>query len=486
MAAAEEESLPPLWLGDLAERVPVGIVVIDATGKIAWCNHELLQQFRYTTNELLGQSMEILLPERLRSGHVGLRTDYVAAPVARAMGTGRDLFGRRQDGFEFPVEIGLRPLRTPAGTMFVATVADISARRQAEAVFHRVIEAAPCGMLMVDATRRILFVNGHLLRLFGYSRDELIGRSLDLLIPERHRKQHDVHVDTYARNASMRAMGPGLELTGLHKDGSEFSVEIGLNPVQMDAGPCTLATVIDITARKQAEQRLRRANTDLEEFAYVASHDLRSPLRGIADLVEWIGQDLGTDLPATVQHNMDRLRVRVVRMELLIEDLLSYAKAGVAATEAELVNVREWLEDEIELQGAAGNAVFHIDPALPKVRVLKTPLSTVLRNLISNAIKHNHTGNPVIDIGVYGEGASIVFTVRDNGPGIPAASRERVFKLFQRLSTTREGNGIGLALVKRIVEAHGGSIAIQDRDDEESGIEFKIRWPRNVRESGHG
>ncbi|HTP40586.1 MAG TPA: PAS domain-containing sensor histidine kinase [Steroidobacteraceae bacterium] len=466
----------------LADTVPVGMVVIDRAGLIVWCNSELQQQFRYRNSELIGQRMEVLLPERYRADQGGLRAGYASEAVAGALGKSRELFGRRQDGQEFPVEIGLRPLPGGDSTMFVATVLDISARRQAEASFHRVIEAAPCGMMMVDATRRITLVNEHLLQLFGYERAELVGQSLDLLIPARHRDQHALHVRDYVRDATTRAMGQGLELTGLHKDGSEFAVEIGLNPVQVESGTAVLATVIDVSGHKLVEQRLRRANADLEEFANVASHDLRSPLRGIADLVDWIAQDLGTDVPGTVLHNIDRMRVRTLRMETLIENLLHYAKAGIAATEAETVDVAHWLQEEIDLQTAPAHVHFKVTTQIMRISILKTPLSTVLRNIISNAIKHNDMNPGQIEIDVRSEGAFLGFTIRDNGPGIPEDSREQIFKLFQRLSTKREGSGMGLALVKRMVEAHGGMVSVGDRTDGLRGAQFRVLWPRRVRQ----
>ena len=483
--ATEEEFRHPAWLAELADTVPVGIVVIDTHGSITWCNAELLQQFRYNTMELLGKPIEVLLPDRFRNGHAALRSGYAAEPVARSMGTGRELFGRRQDGFEFPVEIGLRPLRTALGTMFVATVVDISARRQAEAMFRKVIEAAPCGMLLVDANQRIMLVNNHLVQLFGYERDELISQPLHTLIPLRHRDKHAAHVDGYAHNATMRSMGPDIELTALRKDGSEFFVEIGLNPVQMDMGQCVLATVVDVTVRKMTEQRLKRANADLEEFNYIAAHDLRSPLRGIADLAGWIAEDLGSQIPNKVKEHVQRMQVRVARLDALIENLLKYARAGVADTDTETVDVAPWLAEEIELLNAPASLTFKVHSEVPQIRILKTPLSTVLRNLMSNAVKYNDKGQGLVEIDVREQGAFLAISVSDNGPGIPEASRERIFKLFQRLSSKKDGTGIGLALVKRIVEAHGGSIEVSGRNGE-AGITFRVLWPRSMRNKRHG
>ena len=473
------ELLPqsPAWLADIAQTVPVGIVVIGGQGTIVWCNAELLQQFRYAATELVGQPLDLLLPERFRQDHAAFRRDYAKAPAARAMGSGREIFGRRSDEFEFPVEIRLRPLKTSTGVVFVATVIDISARRQAEATFRRVIEAAPWGMLMMDSSRRILLANDHLLRLFGYQRQELIAQTLDQLIPARHRAAHGMHATKYLGNATERAMGPGLELTGLRQDGSEFPVEIGLSPVSMESGACVLATVVDVTARRLSENRLKRANADLEEFAHVAAHDLRSPLRGIRELLTWIEQDLEQPVAGAVLNNLERMRIRVTRMDTLVESLLKYAHAGVADSEAETVDVVNWLNDEIELVNAPASASFQIHTEIPRIKVSKTPLGIVIRNLISNAIKHNDKASGVVEIDVRPAGAFVHIEVRDSGPGIPEASKERIFKLFQRLSNTTEGDGIGLALVKRIVEVNGGTISVSGRADGASGAVFLVAWP---------
>jgi PAS domain S-box-containing protein len=474
---APESIEQPDWLGELSQMVPVGIVVINTRGVITWVNNELQRQFGYQSSELIGRPVELLLPERFQTHHVDLRHGYASNPVARAMGSGRDLFGRRKDGSEMPVEIGLRKLDTRKGSMFVGTIVDMTARREAEHRFQRVIEAAPCGMLMVDQDQRIILVNGHLLQLFGYAREEILHQPLQQLLPARYRMHHGAHASQYYRNPTMRSMGPNLDLTALRKDGTEFSVEIGLSPVQMETGQCILATILDVTARKEAEQQLKRANADLEEFNYIAAHDLRSPLRGIGDLAHWIEEDLGDGVSPEIKLHVERMLARVGRMEVLIENLLEYARAGIKDNDFETVNVREWLAEERELLVVPQHICINIHSDLKHIRILKTPLSTVIRNLVSNAIKYNDKEKGLVEIEIRALDNYVGIMVRDNGPGIPVTSRERVFKLFQRLSSEKEGSGIGLSIVKRIVETHGGAISIVNRDDGKPGTEFLVKWP---------
>jgi PAS domain S-box-containing protein len=476
----------PVWLAALAKTFPVGVVVVDAAGTVVWCNDELQQQFGYGSAELVGRGIEQLLPVHFRDRHMLMRSQYVSAPSARPMGTGRELYGLRKDGTEFPLEIGLRPLDTPGGQMYVATVVDMSARRKAEASFHRVIEAAPCGMLVVNRQQKILLANEQLLKTFGYGLSELIGRELEVLIPYRHHAEHRQHVDAFTVNPATRAMGPGRDLTGLHKDGTEFPVEIGLRPVDLETGPCVLATVIDVTERKQIEHHLRRANADLEEFAYAASHDLRSPLRAISDLTTWISEELGDGMTPSVHKNLERLKLRAQGMDVLVGNLLEYARAGAEQSEQHVIEVEEWLREQIELQDVAADKVrFRIDSTIRRMHVNATPLSSVLRNLIANAVAHNDSDNPEIIITVRPKGAYYQFDVTDNGPGVPVEYRERIFKLFQRLSRNKQGSGIGLAMVKRIVESHGGTIVVTDRPDRTRGALFSVSWPQTTRRRDH-
>jgi PAS domain S-box-containing protein len=478
--------MDPVWLAALAKTVPVGIVVIDAAGTVTWCNDELQQQFGYRADDLVGYGIEQLLPVHFRDRHMLMRSQYISAPAARPMGTGRELYGLRADGTEFPLEIGLRPLDTPGGQMYVATVVDVSARRKAEASFHRVIEAAPCGMLVVNHQQKILLANEQLLKTFGYGLSELIGCKLEALIPYRHHAEHRQHVDEFTLSPATRAMGPGRDLTGLHKDGTEFPVEIGLRPVELETGPCVLATVIDVTERKQVEQHLRRANADLEEFAYAASHDLRSPLRAINDLTSWIAQELGDGITPPVRKNLERLKLRAQRMDVLVGNLLEYARAGAEQSEQKIIEVEEWLREQFELQDIAADKVrFRVDSTVRRMHVNATPLSSVLRNLIANAIAHNDSDKPEIIINVRPRGAYYQFDVADNGPGVAMEFRERIFKLFQRLSRDKVGSGIGLAMVKRIVESHGGTIVVTDRSDGARGALFSVSWPQTTRRRDH-
>jgi PAS domain S-box-containing protein len=351
-------------------------------------------------------------------------------------------------------------------------------RDSAEELMQRIVEAAPCGMVMIDANGVIILVNPQTESMFGYTRDELIGKSLEMLLPERFRMAHGGLRRQFAGDPSMRQMGVGRDLTACRKDGSEFPVEIGLNPVPGDDQGLVLAAVTDITRRKAMQLELRQANSNLEEFTYAASHDLKSPLRGISDLVEWIVEDLGGTEPQEVTRNLGRIRDRIQRLERVIDELLAYARAGTNFTDAVHMDPKVLLTNILELLPRPAGIVVSLQIMARPFVTNKTPLESVLRNLINNAVKHHDLPNGAIAISVTDVGRYCVFTVKDDGPGIPPASQERVFRIFQILANEAgEHSGIGLALSKRLAEAHGGWIKLESTAGAR-GTAFHVWWPR--------
>lgn len=468
----------PAFTHSLLDAVPTGIIVTKANGEIFYLNAESERLFCYSREELLGKSIDVLLPEKFAHAHASLRQSYVDNPTPRYMGAGRELFGLRKDKTEFPLEIGLRPIDSDGELLVIATIVDITARKQSDERFAKVIEASPYGKLLVDSKGIIQLLNPALLQTFGYEKAELIGQSMDILLPERYRQNHAQLREGYSQNPSLRAMGSGRDLTGRHKNGTEIPIEIGLSPVDTSAGKLILAVVVDITERKRLELSLKLANAHLEEFTYVASHDLKSPLRGIADLVEWIGEDFSPETPASLIKNVERIKLRIGKMERLVDDLLTYARAGKRAKDSTLINLGELIGNIIELHPVAANCKIDTIIKLENLQASRTPLETVLRNLYTNAIKHHDGVNPKITIKVEASGNFCLFSISDNGPGIPEAAHERVFRLFQTLNASeRAGSGIGLALVKRLTESHGGHIELVSNDGER-GACFKVLWPR--------
>ena len=273
MTSPKGESPGERRFRQVVEAAPNAMVMIDPAGKVAMVNAEAERVFGYSRAELVGQPVEVLVPERFRGHHPELRKTFFADPRPRPMGAGRDLYGLRKDGGEFPVEIGLNPIETDEGTMVLSAIVDITERKAAELAlreseqrysagerrFRQVVEAAPNAMVMIDRVGKIVMVNTQAEQVFGYSRAELLGRPVEMLVPERFRSHHPGLRKTFFADPQTRVMGAGRDLYGLRRDGGEFPVEIGLNPIETDEGTMVLSAIVDITARKAADLALRES-----------------------------------------------------------------------------------------------------------------------------------------------------------------------------------------------------------------------------------
>lgn len=367
---------------------------------------------------------------------------------------------------------------------------DIGDIERANMRFRQVVEAAPTAMVMVNNTGVIEMVNTQTELIFGYSRAELLGQLIDILLPERFRHQHPHHRASFFSDLSPRAMGSGRDLFGRRKDGSEFPVEVGLNPIETDDGVKVLSAITDISARVKASEKLaehrdelERSNKELATFAYVASHDLKSPLRGIFQISHWIEEDLNNGQVDAIPQHMNLLRGRLRRMERLLDDLLAYSRAGRMEGSVSQVDLGKWAQNIFELQAPPEGFTLEVATDLPTLITLATPLEQVLRNLFTNAIKHHDQSQGRIQLSWKLASKNYYeFSVTDDGPGISPEYQERVYIMFQTLRPRDEveGSGMGLALVKKIVETYGGQTSIAS--DGIRGCSIRFTWPINIEE----
>jgi PAS domain S-box-containing protein len=353
----------------------------------------------------------------------------------------------------------------------------------ADELFQLAVESSPCGMVLVDADGGIVLVNAETERLFGYARSELIGRSIETLVPERYRAGHSSARALFTAEPVRRSMGGGRELFGLHKDGREVPVEIGLNPLATARGPLVLASIVDITERKLATERLdaysrmlERSNDELQHFAYVVSHDLKAPLRGIASVAEWLAEDFADVVDEDARQSIALMHARIERMTRLIDGILQYSRAGEVELHRVDVDSSALVADIVSSLAIPRGIAVTVAPDLPRVVYDETQLRQVFQNLISNALQHmgRETGSVVVECRRDDE--EWLFTIKDDGVGIAAQHRSQVFKLFERLGRDRApSGGVGLPIAKRIVERNGGRIGLAQAN--ETGCEFFFTVP---------
>lgn len=270
-------------------------------------------------------------------------------------------------------------------------------------------------------------------------------------------------------------------------------IEIGLSPLHTDDGLAVLAAITDITERVRTSQtmaehqrELERSNKELATYAHVASHDLKSPLRGIVQLANWIEEDLQSESFDTIPGHMELLRSRIRRMENLLDDLLAYSHAGRVRGGMVHVDMGRLARELFELQSPPPGLELVLVGDLPEFITLAAPLEQVLRNLFSNAIKHHDRPAGRIEVSCSATDDGFwAFVVTDDGPGIPPKYHERVFEMFQTLRPRDEveGSGMGLALVKKIVETDGGTITIAS--DGVRGCSMRFTWPITISGKSH-
>lgn len=370
----------------------------------------------------------------------------------------------------------------------------IKAGRRMEERLRQVIEAAPNGIVMVTDQGTIEIVNRQAEKIFGYDRSELIGQPVEMLVPLRVATAHPGHRASFFNNPSPRAMGSGRDLFGLRRDGVEFPLEIGLAPIETEEGLKVLASIVDITERKKSAQlliehqieleasnkELVRINKELETFAYVASHDLKSPLRGISQLSSWIEEDFAENKYDSIVEHTRMMRNRILRMEKLLDDLLVFYRAGRVDSSLSVIDVRKIAWELFEIHNNKPGLTLSLGEDLPTITSLNTPFEQVLRNLLSNAIKHHDLEQGVISLTSEDLDENFyAFSVCDDGPGVPEQYHERIFRMFQTLKPRDEleGSGMGLALIKKIVENYGGEISITSRN---RGACFRFTWPKHI------
>jgi PAS domain S-box-containing protein len=477
----------------LLEAAPDGMVVVNQAGEIVLLNAQSENQFGYRRDELIGQRVTNIIPEGFAERLIADETRTAAEALAQQIGTGIELTGSRKDGSEFPIEIMLSPLESTEGILVTAAIRDITIRKEAEkhlaqmeGRYRGLLEAAPDGMVVVNQGGEIVLLNAQAEKHFGYSRDELIGQKVTNIIPEGFAERLIADGTRTAAEALAQQIGTGIELIGLRKDGTEFPIEIMLSPLESAGGILVTSAIRDITVRKAAEadlvmkvEELNRSNEELEQFAYVASHDLQEPLRMVASYTQLLSRRYKGRLDSEADEFIAFAVDGAKRMQQLIQDLLAYSRVGKKELELLEVSSEESLEQALmNLRGAIGesNALVTHDP-LPSVEADQNQLTQLFQNLVGNGIKYQTSGIPQIHISaIRNGGMRWIFSVKDNGLGIDSKYFDRIFGMFQRLHKREEfvGTGMGLAICKKIVERHGGTIFVESQLGHGSTFQFTM------------
>ena len=361
-----------------------------------------------------------------------------------------------------------------------------------DSIFKSLLQAAPDGVMVCDSRGVITIASDQCEALFGYPLTELVGQPIELLVPDALKAKHIGLRQRYQEMPLRRPMGSGLELHGRRKDGSQVPVEISLSGCVVDGEACVIAVVRDVSDRRRLEsdltrliEELKRSNAELEQFAYIASHDLQEPLRVVSGYTQLLKRRYVAQLDAEANEYIDYAVDGVKRMQTLIHDLLAFARLSTRGRGFQPTDLNFLLRQVL------ANLAAQVDEAgatmtvgeLPNLRVDASQVVQVFQNLLSNALKFRRPAVPlVITLTANRDGDYWRFTVSDNGIGIDAQYSGRIFEVFQRLHSRDQypGNGIGLAICKKVVERHQGRIWFESTLGE--GTSFHFTLPINADE----
>lgn len=389
----------------------------------------------------------------------------------------------------------------------VGVAQEITQRKQAEltlasseARFRAVFEQAAVGMARLDPSGRWIQVNQRLCDILGYTPEEFLQQRFHDITYAEDLPQDEQY---YQQLLKGEIDSCRFEKRYMHREGHPVWVLVTVSTELTTDGELVafIAVIEDISDRKQNEQelkyraeelawanrmlaqttgRLKERNAELDQFAYVASHDLKAPLRAIANLSEWIEEDLDGQLPPENQRQMQLLRGRVNRMEALINGLLEYSRVGRRDRLTTHVEVDQLLHDIVDSLDPPDTFEITLPSPLPPLKTNQVALSQVFFNLINNAIKHHETEHGKIQITAQDTGDYIQFAVGDDGPGIDSQYHQKIFTIFQTLKSRDEfeSTGIGLAIVKKIVESEGGTITLESSLG--AGATFRFTWPKGT------
>jgi len=471
------------------------IVLVNVRGEILSVNAQTEKIFGYTREKLIGHSIDMLVPDRFKAEHPKNRNSFFADPVVRPMGAGRDLFGRRSDGSEFPVEIGLCPIETGDGPAVVGSIVDITERKRAEERFRLAVESAPNAMVMVNGEGCIVLVNLQTERLFGYPREELLGSSVEMLVPDRFRADHPRFRSAYFDKPIARSMGTGRDLYGRRKDGSEFPVEIGLNPIEAGEETLVLSAIVDITARKDSEARARKHLADLAHVARLSTvgqmfselaHEINQPLGAAANYaracVIFARAGQGASLEQMIDL-MEKTAEQTTRATEIVLRLGAFVKkdGGVRTR----FNINRLIEKVLSLSEHTMRAAsetgepirleLKLDPSIPETVADFVQIEQVLLNLIRNAIEAMQISTvtpPQLTVSTWFDDVYIHASVGDTGPGIKPDDLTRLFEPY--FTTKATGMGLGLSISRSIIEDHEGEM---DASTSPEGTTFHFKLP---------
>jgi len=456
------------------------IISASLDGTIESWNPAAEKMHGYSAEEMIGQSTKVLYhPDSPYQ-----RSEILAMIMANSLISNFEVLRVRKDGSSFPATLSVSPIHDPTGVIIGTSsiTRDMTDRDKAEQKFRDILESSPDAMIIVDQTGTIAIVNSQTEKIFGYTRDEMLGQPVELLVPSRFQTNLHGYRDSFRANPEVQSMGGGLQLLGLRKDGIELPVEVRLSPIETADGAFVVATIHDVTEHRQLIRRLEDLNELRNEFVAVVTHDLRSPMTSISgyahlliDAWDTTSDDEKIDYLQIIARNTERL-------SQFVEDALQVARIEMGEYTFEIValDIRSLVQRALgEAEGANADRQFEFTALadIPLVLGDADRQWQVLTNLLSNAVKFSPTEEP-ITVTLSRDGDFVQVAVTDRGIGIAEDDIAKLFQKFGRISQSGggnvPGNGLGLFICKTLVEAQGGRIWCESSPDQGSTFFYTI------------
>jgi two-component system sensor kinase FixL len=478
MQETEEPRKDEQWRSVIQSAVDA-IVLIDARGRIEAFNPAAERLFGYAESEVLGRNVSLLMPPPYRDEHDGYLERYLTTGQRRIIGIGREVTGLRRDGSTFPLHLSVGEASVAGERKFTGIIHDLTERvqledrlRASEARWRSIVESAVDGIIVIDSRGCIEAYNRAAEHLFGYTEAEVIGKNVNVLMPSPYHEEHDQYIAQYLHTGVHKIIGIGREVSGKRRDGTTFPIHLSVGEMLVNGERKFTGILHDLSVRIRMEEQLREqaALARLGEMAAVIAHEVKNPLAGVRGAIQVIGGRLPQDSKDAAV--VKEILIRIDGLNELMKDLLLFARppqprpmpvdlAGLIQTTVDL------LSGDPALKSIAVNVEGSTGPVMADAELLKI----VFQNLLVNGAQSMH-GQGTIHIMLDAVDGVCRVSVRDAGPGIPAEVLQKIFTPF--FTTKARGTGLGLPTAKRIVEAHGGSIAVKSPDGGGTTVELLL------------
>ena len=471
------------------------IVAIDSNGAIRSVNQATERLFGYSAAELIGNNVNMLMPQPYAAEHDAYLANYLRTGVKKIIGIGREVSGKRKDGSIFPMELSVGEARDGDTPIFVGIIRDITERKAAEIALREselrwrsIVDTVPDAIIVIDSTGSVESFSPAAERLFGYAAKDVIGRNVKMLMPQPYRDAHDGYLSRYMRTRERRIIGIGRIVVGQRKSGETFPMELAVGEFASPSGNFFTGFVRDLTERQEAERRIEDLQTELlhasrlsvmGQMASTMAHELNQPLTAVTNYLE-AGRhliSLGRAEPERIADLMEKAVAQAQRAGEVIRQLRQFVSKG--ETERSSQSLNQLVEEALALGlvGARQSGVrvsLELDHALPSVVVDPVQIQQVVLNLVRNAVEAmEEVERRELMIATRITGELIEASVADTGPGIAPELADRLFQPF--VTTKKTGMGLGLSICREIVEAHHGHLTVAPRPG--GGTVFSLTLP---------